>query len=261
MFDIAVMVPQSLRSTVLVLGKAHRKDGAGSELFVLGSGVAIDEEVVLTSNHVNWASADVYTKLEIFVGADDTYNSTSDRLLCFPVAGLSADAPHDLLLMKVPGLKSKVAPLRQQDPEQGELLYWIGHPGPQKMQMAPLVASGIVAAKQLVPPFPRGVSTNVRGLRLDGSALGGNSGGGVFDHEGLLCGLICASPLHISGRHLENLLQSQNGASALIGGVNVVEVLRDFLEELASITRPGIAYAIGIDEIREVLPALRKNLP
>jgi S1-C subfamily serine protease len=253
-------VPQSLKSTALVLGRGYRKDDAQPDIFVLGSAVAVAPEVVLTSNHVNWASPDVYKSLDVFVGADHDFDSAKNKLYCRPVTVLSKDAPRDLLLMKVPGLPSTPVPLRKRDPEQGELLYWIGHPGPDKMQMGPIVASGVVAARQLVPHFPKGVSTDVCGLRLDGSALGGNSGGGAFDQNGELCGLICASPLQISTRHLDTLLRSQNGGRGLISGVDVVDVLRGFLEELYCTTRPGIAYAIGVEEINSALPILLSGL-
>lgn len=256
MFDVASKVPASLRSTVLVLGVGHRHDGKDDDTFVLGSGVAVAENVVLTSNHVNWASADVYSGLDVHVGADHTYDRAKDSLYCRPVTDFSKDAPRDLLLMRVPGLPSTPASMRKQDPQQGELLYWIGHPGPSPMQMAPIVATGVVAARQLVPRFPRGVSADVRGLRLDGSALDGNSGGGAFDRNGELCGLVCASPLQVSKRHLETLVQSQNGAHGIIGGVDVVDLLRRLLGELGSTTRPGIAYAIGVEEISAALPGL-----
>lgn len=88
--------------------------------------------------------------------------------------------------------------------------------------MSTVLALGRAHRKDNGPPdifdFPRGVSTAVRGLRLDGSALGGNSGGGTFDQNGLLCGLICASPLQVSERQLYTLLASQNGGQGLIGG-------------------------------------------
>jgi Trypsin-like peptidase domain len=261
MFDVAARVSQSLKSTVLVLGRAQRKDNSPPDVVVLGSGVVVAPEVVITSNHINYVSADLYSSLDVFVGSDHTYDPTGDSLYCHPVTTASADGPRDILLMRVPGLPSTPVALRKQDPIPGELLYWIGHPGPDKKQMAPVVASGIVAAKQLVPHFPRGVSTAVRGLRLDGSALGGNSGGGAFDQNGLLCGLICASPLQVSERHLSTLVASQNGGQGLIGGVDVVGVLRGLLEELYSTTRPGIAYAVGVEEIRAALPTLLQRLP
>ena len=46
----------------------------------------------------------------------------------------------------------------------------------------------------------------------------------------------------------------------MIGGVDVVGVLRSFLEELNATTRPGVAYAVGIEEINAALPALLKAL-
>lgn len=155
MFDVAARVSQSLKSTVLVWGRAQRKDNGPPDTFVLGSGVVVAPEVVITSNHINNVSADLYSSLNLFVGSDHTYDPARDSLPCHLVATLLTDGPRDLLLMRVPGLPSTPVDMRKQDPNLGELLYWIGHPGPQ--QKAPVVASGIVAAKQLVPPFP-GVS-------------------------------------------------------------------------------------------------------
>lgn len=257
--EIASRLPDSLESTVAVLGRGRRRDNGLDEVFILGSGVAVEREVVLTANHVNWASSEVYSSLEVLVGADHQYNPTTGVIPWVPVTQFSADPPRDLLLLRAPGLTSKPARLRSRNPSQGESLYWVGHPGAG--QAAPVTSSGIVATQQLVPHYPRGVSMNIVGLRLDGSTLAGNSGGGVFDLNGYLGGIICAGPLQISSRHLDTLLQAQNGGGGLIGGVDVVAVLRDLIDELVSTTRPGIAYAIGIEAVHGVLPVLLRALP
>jgi hypothetical protein len=139
--------------------EAHNPNGRIS----VGSGVLVAENLVVTNCHVT---------------RDATHIQVVKQGERWDVRAQASDVEHDLCVLKVPNVTGRVAPVRAQPPKVGQSVIAIGYVGGQ----VPRLSGGEV---QALYHFDGG-----RVIRSTAWFNSGASGGGLFDEEGNLIGII-----------------------------------------------------------------------
>lgn len=169
-------VPEVEALLPLTVG-ALREDVGQSVGFVLsqqgtGSGVVIDENLVLTNAHVTWPDGTV--SLVFRNGA-----TFQGRVIAF-------DPFVDLAVVDISRLTRKPPPIKIGSTsalEVGDELHVIGYPAPDEFTPEPTIDSGEVLG------FTDWEFTGVGWFTIDAPAIGGQSGGAVVDEFGRLVGI------------------------------------------------------------------------
>ena len=160
------------RSIVLI------KQGDGQ-----GSGVIIRSNVVATNCHV------VNGNDDIIIYKHDNRRASTDTL--FGATIRRRDIARDLCLLSVPGLQGAATTARQYDTLKiGEDVYAIG--SPQGLDLS--LSSGLVSQLRY--------GTNGRYIQTDAAISPGSSGGGLFDSNGNLIGILTEK---IVGENVEGI--------------------------------------------------------
>jgi S1-C subfamily serine protease len=244
-------VANAKRSTVAVISRTFDLKTGDHRKPVVGSGVVMGEGLVVTCAHVlRYEPAEVSWKgYEVMSDAD--FDPKREPQPTWPAHFVSADETCDLAVLRVAGLKAPPVVLRDPcDCSAGTSVFWVGHP---HGEVSPIVGAGIIASLQPVPTFPGGSKSPVAGFRLDTTTFRGNSGGGLFDENGRLVGINNAGPWLVRPDLLPALKAVHDGGAGVVGGVDVVGVLRSILEDMAGKSLSGIAFAIHGDVVREVV--------
>ena len=140
-----------------------------------GSGVVVDQAIVLTAAHVVAGATDVFVD-----GAEE------------PAAVVLIDLTRDLALLKVPGVDAP--PIELVDLDSGVEVQVVGG-----------ASSGTVDAvvrrrvRMEVDDVRSTTRSHRSGYELDAEIAGGDSGAGVFDTDGGLGGIVFAIPTERSG--------------------------------------------------------------
>ena len=248
-------VANAKKSTVAIISRTFDLKTGEPRKPVAGSGVVIADGLVMTCAHVlRYDPAEVTWKgYEVMSDAD--FDPKREPQPTLPAQFVSADETCDVAVLRVAGLKA--LPVSFRDPcdcSAGTSVFWVGHP---HGEVSPIVGAGIVASLQTVPTYPGGPKSPVPGFRLDTTMFKGNSGGGLFDEDGLLVGINNAGPWLVRPDLLPALKTAHNEASGLVAGVDVVGVLRSILEDMAGKSLSGIAFAIHGDVVREAVGKLK----
>lgn len=139
--------------------EAHNGEGAVS----VGSGVLIDENVVATNCHVTRRAGSV---------------QVSKHGMRWEADAQASDLEHDLCLLRVPGIGGKVAHISDERPRVGQRVVAVGYVG----GTAPRISGGEVRA---LYEYDGG-----RVIQSTAWFNSGASGGGLFDADGNLIGII-----------------------------------------------------------------------
>lgn len=151
----ATVSPSIVRVSVL------RRDGAST---VLGSGVIIGPDSVITNCHVAMAGDQVEVR---------------ERDAVFSATVSTADEVFDLCRLRVSGLKGRPAPVTGAPATRvGQRVYAIG--SPQGLDLT--LSEGLVSALR---EGPSGTY-----IQTTAPVSPGSSGGGLFDHQGNLVGIV-----------------------------------------------------------------------
>ena len=148
-----------------------------------GSGVIIRSNVVATNCHV------VNGNDDIIIYKHDNRRASADTL--FGATIRRRDIARDLCLLSVPGLQGAATTARQYDTLKiGEDVYAIG--SPQGLDLS--LSSGLVSQLRY--------GTNGRYIQTDAAISPGSSGGGLFDSNGNLIGILTEK---IVGENVEGI--------------------------------------------------------
>jgi S1-C subfamily serine protease len=140
----------------------------------LGSGFAIDKRTIVTNRHV----VEFGSRLEV-----DTWDGRS-----LAVASVEQAVGADLALVHLAEDAPAVAPkMAAKDPKVDTQLYLLGYPGGNPAR----------ASKGRVVDYPTDPRYDAFGkvMELTGHAIGGNSGGPLFDKQGRIVGVVFAIQL------------------------------------------------------------------
>lgn len=129
----------------------------------VGSGVLVAEGVVVTNCHVTRHATDI---------------QVSKQGRRWNVQAQASDLEHDLCVLKAPNVIGKIAPVSVQRPRVGQPVIAVGYVGGQ----VPRLSDGEV---QAIYHFDGG-----RVIRSTAWFNSGGSGGGLFDQDGNLIGII-----------------------------------------------------------------------
>jgi S1-C subfamily serine protease len=141
---------------------------------VFGSGFAIDARTIVTNRHV----VEFGSRIEV-----DTWDGQS-----LPVASVEQAVGADLALVHLAQDAPAFAPkMAAGDPKPGTQLFLLGYPGGKVAR----------ASKGRVVSYPTDPRYDELGkvMELTGHAIGGNSGGPVFDKDGRIVGVVFAVQL------------------------------------------------------------------
>jgi hypothetical protein len=139
--------------------ETHNRNGGSS----VGSGVLVGDGLIVTNCHVT---------------RNATYIQIAKQSLRWDVTGQVSDLEHDLCLLRAPNVIGQAAPISPSQPKVGQMVIAMGYVGGNVPQMS---------------------GGEVRALyRFDGSRViqssawfnSGASGGGLFDYDGNLIGII-----------------------------------------------------------------------
>jgi len=139
--------------------EAHNGEGAVS----VGSGVLVDENVVATNCHVTRRAGSV---------------QVLKHGMRWEADAQASDLEHDLCLLRVPGVRGKVAHISDARPRVGQRVVAVGYVG----GTAPRISGGEVRA---LYEYDGG-----RVIQSTAWFNSGASGGGLFDADGNLIGII-----------------------------------------------------------------------
>ena len=139
--------------------ETHNRNGGSS----VGSGVLVGDGLIVTNCHVT---------------RNATYIQVVKQSLRWDVTAQASDVEHDLCLLRAPNVVGKSAPISSTPPKVGQTVIAMGYVG----GIAPQMSGGEVRAL----------------YRFDGSQViqssawfnSGASGGGLFDQDGRLVGII-----------------------------------------------------------------------
>jgi len=215
---------------VTISGTTRRGRGGGG----LGSGFVIDDQHVVTNNHVvENASED---------GIEIQFNNQEWRTASI----VGTDPYSDLAVLGVEDIPDAAAGLSlvESEPAIGQEVLAIGNP----LGLDASVSQGIVSGVDRVLPSPAGTSIPAT-IQTDASINPGNSGGPLVDLQGAVLGVVFAGANQTIGFAISSRLANRV-IPALIEdgsyehpymGVGVVPV------------GPDIADAIGLEEATGVL--------
>ena len=146
-----------------------------------GSGVIVRPNVVATNCHVIDSSGGITSLFsdddEIIVHKHDNHRASTDTL--FNATIRKRDDDRDFCLLNVKGLQGTSAKLRQYDTLQiGEAVYAVGSPKGLDLSLS----SGLISQLRQGDGF--------RVIQTDAAISPGSSGGGLFDSNGNLIGIL-----------------------------------------------------------------------
>ena len=231
--DLSNQVADQVKRTV-ALGENGR---------VFGSGVFVESNLIVTCAHVV-GKRPIGSKMTLWLDTDFDDLKVSKE---YEAIIADVDVAVDIALLRVDSM-TIVVPAKIRSPVRGRLgesVFWIGHPEPGQVA----VRAGMISAIQLLPKIDGAISTDVRGFRLDGTSTPGNSGGGVFDVDGNLIGIIDSTDMLMAKKMLDDVKANQNGTTALLGNVNVTGTMIDIMSTLVASSRHSYAFAINADYV------------
>lgn len=156
----------------------HDREGETEKKQILtaqGSGVAVGEETVLTCWH-------------IIDSGDRTTVSVADGRE-FETSLIAEDPLNDLALLKVPGLNAISAIMGgSQEIRRGQIVLCSGTPASQKLQNS--LSIGIVSGTERKMESLNEKNKTVEVFQTDAAVNGGCSGGGIFNLQGELIGIV-----------------------------------------------------------------------
>jgi len=158
-----------MRSTVAVLSARETVKGAG----VIIKFRAGEEILILTAYHVIRSDVGHVVPVALMIGG-----------IVIPTDIVKTNEDWDLAILRsrivapVNGPETKLAPL---SPQRGDNIWFIGHPNGNVGNISHGILANILQAEK-----------GLRYYRLDALAYFGNSGGGVFNREGDLVGILVA---------------------------------------------------------------------
>ena len=161
------------------------------------------------------------------------------------------DISHDLAVLFV---EHPLRPLPLGDFAQvalGDDVLWGGFP----LQIwVPSFHKGMVSFKgSLRLPQTKG---DIEALQLDGTINRGNSGGPVIDPRDRRVVAIVSSSMGQLDEELASLLQRQEGAQIVIGGVDPVAGLKKIILDMDRHLQLGIGYGISVDYLSALIARL-----
>jgi serine protease Do len=194
----------------------------------LGSGVVVNDGIVLTNNHV-------------VEGADEIKVTTSDKRE-FNAKVLGTDAKSDVAVLKLQGDTKGLVPIKIGDSSRlrlGDVVLAIGNP----FGVGQTVTMGIVSAKGRANV---GIAAYEDFIQTDAAINPGNSGGALVDMEGELVGINTA-------------ILSRSGGNVGIGfaiPTNMAQPIMKSLIDHGKVTRGYLG--VGIQDIDQELATAMK---
>ena len=149
------------------------------------SGVAIRSGLVLTCYHVVKET----DRIEVTVPAEQENAQEEASVVSYGATVLDYNAVQDLALLSVPDLKAEELPVGDSDQlSEGDSIICISNPASSKLARS--VTTGVVSGLNRTM-----VSTNEDGqyvklFQTDAAINGGSSGGGIFNMNGELVGIV-----------------------------------------------------------------------
>lgn len=202
----------------------------------LGSGVVIDEGVVVTNNHV-------------VEDADEIKVTTADKRE-FVAKVVGTDPKSDLAVLKVDAPPGTMTPLPFGDSARlrlGDVVLAIGNP----FGVGQTVTMGIVSAKGRADV---GIVDYEDFIQTDAAINPGNSGGALVDSEGNLIGVNTAILSRTGGNMGIGFAIPSNMAKPIVDSLlQHGRVVRGFLGVNIQDVDQDLANAMGVKEVRGVL--------
>ena len=93
-------------------------------------------------------------------------------------------------------------------------------------------------------------------IKIDTSVNNGNSGGGLFNTNGEIVGIVNAKLGSLSA-FLKNVEQAKPQASMSIGGIDPVQTIQQMIREMRRNLNLGIGYAVPSDTIASISPLVK----
>lgn len=103
-------------------------------------------------------------------------------------------------------------------------------------------------------------SISSEAIRIDASVNHGNSGGPLFNLEGLQIGVVNAKHGSLS-QFLKKIKEAQPRMSMRVGGIDPVEVIQVLIDEMQNNLNLGIGYAIPMARVKVLKPSLFSSVP
>jgi serine protease Do len=217
----------------------------------LGSGVVVNDGIVLTNNHV-------------VEGADEIKVTTSDKRE-FAAKVLGTDAKSDVAVLKLQGDTRGLVPIKIGDSSRlrlGDVVLAIGNP----FGVGQTVTMGIVSAKGRANV---GIAAYEDFIQTDAAINPGNSGGALVDMEGELVGINTAILSRSGGNVGIGFAIPTNMAQPIMKSlIDHGKVIRGWLgvgiqdidQELASAMKLHDNHGVLISEVMQDSPGAKAGL-